>query len=167
MDPKTKRGCLWAAVGTGVLVLVVGAALFGGAAWLVYQSSSLKSTPTTPERATRELAAVRAGFAGQAPLITVDEDGNASVGRRKRKPGAALASLHVLAFDPRENHLQRITLPFWVLRLSPGSGELRIDHDTFRLRGERVTIKDVEAAGPGPLGGHTGRAGPQGVGWAG
>src|SRR5215208_1285277 len=136
MDPKTKRGCLWAAVGAGVLVLVVGAALFGGAAWLVYQSSSIKSTPTTPERAAQELASVRARFAGQTPLITVDDDEKASVVRRNRNSRAALTSLHVLSFDPREKHLQRITLPFWVLRLSPGSGELTIDHDTLRLRGE-------------------------------
>jgi hypothetical protein len=165
MDPKTKRGCLWAAVGAGVLVLVVGAALFGGAAWLVYQSSSIRSTPTTPERALQEHAAVRARFAGQAPLITVDDDDKATVVRRKRNSAAALTSLHVLAFDPRESHLQRITLPFWVLRLSPGNGELTIDHDTLRLRGERVTIKDVEDAGPGLLVDHSDREGHQVLVW--
>lgn len=165
MDPKTKRGCLWAAVGAGVLMLVMGAALFGGAAWLVYQSSSIQSTATTPERATEELAAVRARFAGQAPLIVIDDDEQASVQPRKRKSDAALTALHVLAFDARENHLQRITLPFWLLRLSPGTGELTIDHDTLRLRGERVTIKDVEDAGPGLLVDHTNREGHRVLVW--
>ena len=60
MDAKSKRGCLWAALGASVLVLMVGAALFGGAAWLVYQSSSIKTlVHATPERASEELEAVR------------------------------------------------------------------------------------------------------------
>jgi hypothetical protein len=159
MDAKSKRGCLWAVLGAGVLVLIVGAALFGGAAWLVYQSSSVKSSTATPDRAAEALDAVRARFAGQDPLITIDDDEHARVVRRKRASGAALTSLHVLAFDPREHQLKRITLPFWVLRLSPGNGELKIGDDTLRLRGERVTIRDVEDAGPGLLVDHADRLG--------
>ena len=141
MDAKSKRGCLWAALGADILVLIVGAALFGGAAWLVYQSSSIKRASATPARAAAELAAVRARFAGQAPLITIDEDEQASLVPRKR------------------------TLPFWLLRLAPGGGELRIGDDTLRLRGERVTIKDVEDAGPGLLVDHTDREGRRVLVW--
>ena len=165
MDAKTKRGCLWAALGAGVLVLIVGAALFGGAAWLVYQSSSMKTASTTPERATEELEAVRARFAGQAPLITIDADDRATVVPRTRVGETALTSLHVLAFDPREHRLTRLTLPFWVLRLTPGNGELHIGDDTLRLRGERITIKDVEAAGPGLLVDHADDEGHRVLAW--
>ena len=165
MDAKSKRGCLWAALGAGILVLIVGAALFGGAAWLVYQSSSIKRASATPARAAAELAAVRARFAGQAPLITIDENEQASIVPRKRTSDAALASLHVLAFDPGEHAIKRVTLPFWLLRLAPGSGELRIGDDTLRLRGERVTIKDVEDAGPGLLVDHTDREGRRVLVW--
>jgi hypothetical protein len=165
MDAKSRRGCLWAALGAGVLVLIVGAALFGGAAWLVYQSSSIQSAPATPERAAEELAAVRTRFAGQAPLIAIDDNEQASIAPRKRSTDAALTSLHVLVFDPGEHQMKRLTLPFWVLRLSPGSGELKIGDDTLRLRNTRVTIKDVEDAGPGLLVDHADRAGRRVLVW--
>ena len=165
MDAKTKRGCLWAALGACVLALIVGAALFGGAAWLVYQSSSMKTASTTPERASEELEAVRARFAGQAPLIAIDADEHATVVPRRRVAETALTSLHVLTFDSREHRLTRLTLPFWVLRLTPGGGELKIGHDTLRLRGERITIKDVEDAGPGLLVDHADDQGHRVLAW--
>ena len=151
MDAKSKRGCLWAALGAIVLVLLVGAALFGGAAWLVYQSSSITSSSATPQRASEELAAVRSRFAGQAPLIAIDEHEQAHIVRRKATGDAVIDSLHVLAFEPRENRLRRISVPFWVVRLSPGSAEVKMGHDTFRLRGEKISVEDIEAAGPGLL----------------
>jgi hypothetical protein len=151
MDAKTKRGCLWAALGGSVLIVMVGAAVVGGTAWLVYQSSSIKSSPSTPERAAEELETVRSRFAGQAPLIAIDDHGQATIVPRTRAGDTALAALHVLAFDPDERRLKRVTLPFWVLRMSPGSAELKIGDDTLRLHGQRVTIADVEKAGPGLL----------------
>ena len=159
MDARTKRGCLWAALGGSVLVLMVGVAVVGGTAWLVYQSSSVKSSPSTPERAAAELESVRARFAGQAPLITIDDDEQASIVPRTRTGDTELTALHVMAFDPRESRLKRVTLPFWVLRMSPGTAELKIGDDTLRLRGERVTVADVEKAGPGLLVDHVDRDG--------
>jgi hypothetical protein len=148
MDAKTKRGCLWVAVGAAVLMLIVGAAVLGGAAWLVYQSSSAKSVEATPADAGQEFSTIRARFAGQEPLIAVDDRKHATIVPRKRTSDAALTSLHVVAFDPKERRLKRMTFPFWLLRLSPGRGELQIGNDTL-LDETRVTVKDVEDAGPG------------------
>lgn len=159
MDAKTKRGCLWAALGTSVLVMMVGAAVVGGTAWLVYQSSSIKSSPSTPEQAAEELESVRARFTGQAPLIAIDDREQATIVPRKRAGDTVLTTLHVLVFDPGDSRLKRVTLPFWVLRMSPATAELQIDDDTLRLRGERVTIADVEKAGPGLLVDHVDREG--------
>jgi hypothetical protein len=161
MDAKSKRGCLWAALGAGVLVLIVGAALLGGTAWLVYQSSSIQSEPTTPERARDELQAVLDRYAGQPPLIAIDEHDRATlVPRTQRSEGASPTYLHVVAFDPTDNHLKRVRLPFWLLRLSPAGGELKLGDDVLQnVRGTRLTIKDVEDAGPGLLLDHAGRDG--------
>ena len=152
MDAKTRRGCLWAALGVVVLVLMVGAALVGGTAWIVYQSSSMRSERTTPERASDELQAVRDRFAGQSPLIEIDEHERASIVRRSRRSDKRPTSLHVVAFDPGDNHLKRLTLPFWLLRLSGSGGEIKIGDDVLRnVRGTRLSVKDVEDAGPGLL----------------
>src|SRR4051812_20626870 len=148
MDAKSKRGCLWAAVGAGVLVLIVGAAVFGGVAWLVYQSSSAKSDPATPAHAAEQIAAVRARFSGQAPLIAIDDDQHATVVPRKRTREASLTPLRILMLDPKDERLKRVTLPFWVVRFSPGNGEIKIGDDSLRLQNIRITVKDIEEAGP-------------------
>jgi hypothetical protein len=164
MDAKSKRGCLWAAVGAAVLVIVVGAALFGGAAWLVYQGSSFQDVPATPERAGEELDTVLARFAGQAPLITIDEGERPTVTNRKKTSDAGLTALHVIAFDVHEQKMKRLTLPFWVLRLSPG--ELNIGGETLgTLRHTRLKVQDLEDAGPGLLLNHTDRSGTRIVVW--
>jgi hypothetical protein len=165
MDPQTKRGCLWAALGGSVLVLMVGAAVVGGAAWLVYQSSSIKSSPSTPERAAQELESVRTRFTGQAPLIAIDDHEQASIVRRKPAGTTVLTALHVLAFDPGDRQLKRVTLPFWVLRMSSRTAELKLGDDTLHLHGERVTIADVEKAGPGLLVDHVDREGRRVLVW--
>ena len=166
MDAKTRRGCLWAALGVVVLVLMVGAALVGGTAWIVYQSSSMRSEQTTPERANDELQVVRDRFAGQAPLILIDEHERASIVRRTRRSDASPTSLHLVAYDPTDNHLKRLTLPFWLLRLSGGSGEIKIGDDVLeKARGARLSVKDVEDAGPGLLIDHTDRDGRRVLVW--
>jgi hypothetical protein len=72
----------------------------------------------------------------------------------------------VIAFDPSDNHLQRLTLPFWLVRLSPSGGELKIGHDVLQnVRGTRLTIKDVEDAGPGLLIDHADGDGRRVVAW--
>jgi hypothetical protein len=166
MDAKTRRGCLWAALGAGVLVLILGAALVGGTAWIVYQSSSMRSEQTTPERASDELQAVRDRFAGQSPLIVIDEHERASIVRRTRRSDPSPTSLHVVAFDPADNHLKRLTLPFWLLRLSGSSGEIKIGDDVLEnVRGARLSVKDVEDAGPGLLIDHAERDGRRVLVW--
>jgi hypothetical protein len=166
MDAKTRRGCLWAALGALVLVLMLGAALVGGTAWIVYQSSSMRSERTTPERASDELRGVRDRFAGQSPLIMIDEHERATIVRRTRRPDASPTLLHVVAYDPGDNHLKRLTLPFWLVRLSGSGGEIKIGDDVLeKTRGARLSIRDVEAAGPGLLIDHTDRDGRRVLVW--
>ena len=166
MDAKTRRGCLWAALGVVVLLLIVGVALVGGTAWLVYQSSSMRSEQTTPERASDELQLVRDRFAGQTPLIVIDERERASIVRRTRRSDASPTSLHMVAYDPGDNHLKRLTLPFWLLRLSGSGGEIKIGDDVLeRARGPHLSVKDVEDAGPGLLIDHTDRHGRRVLVW--
>jgi hypothetical protein len=60
----------------------------------------------------------------------------------------------VTAFDPKEHHLVRVTVPFWLLRLTP---EWKMHmHGTEMLNdlntpSGRLTPADIEALGPGLL----------------
>ena len=44
----------------------------------------------------------------------------------------------------------RLTLPMWLLRMSP-DGRMDINRDEVGLENVRLSIEDLEAAGPGPL----------------
>jgi hypothetical protein len=55
-----------------------------------------------------------------------------------------------VVFSPQENKLVRISLPFWLLRMSP-DGTVDIKNDDVDLGKMRLSIDDLEAAGPGPL----------------
>ena len=44
----------------------------------------------------------------------------------------------------------RLTLPVWLLRMSP-DGRMDINSDEVGLDNVRLSIEDLEMAGPGPL----------------
>ena len=52
-----------------------------------------------------------------------------------------------------------------MLRFSPGNGEIKIGDDSLRLQKIRITVKDVEDAGPGLLVDHADREGRQVIVW--
>lgn len=152
MDDKTKRGCLWAAAGGCLLVLIVGGALIAGGGWFLYQNFSLATEHVEAEDAAAELESVRARFAGQRPLIVVDDDDRARLVPRESPAGGTIEWLHLVAYDPRDGQIARIRMPFWLMRLSSKDGQLAFSHDAGpSVRGVRLSVDDVEAAGPGLL----------------
>jgi hypothetical protein len=150
VDRKQKRGCLWIALGVGVVVVMVGAALVGGLAWVAYQNFSLNTEQIAHEDAAGEFERLRARFAGQQPLITLPEGGEPTVVRRTAKGSPALEWLHVVSYDPADRRMARLRIPFWLLRLSPGGSQVTISGDAVpELQRAKITFDDIEAAGPG------------------
>lgn len=150
MDKK-KRGCLWAALGALVLAILVAAAVVGGMAWLVYQSSSISQERATPEAAAATFERTRARLASQVPLLSIDDQGRPEV-RSRDGHGRGIESLNVLSYDPREQRVFEVRLPFWLVRLGGAKAQIATDNDAFRdLRGTRLSVGDIERAGPGLL----------------
>ena len=71
---------------------------------------------------------------------------------RRTGKEAEIHAARVLAFDPRAGKLVRASVPFWLLRMAPSrnlsfhSGGFDFDSD-----GMRLTVDDIERAGPGLL----------------
>lgn len=144
----------WLAVLLGVLfVLVLGMmALAGSCAYMVRKQVQVREAASVGDYE-REAAAILERFEGVPPLVVQGPSGpsissKALAARQKR--GGAINNLHILVFSIRDGKLVRLTLPMWLLRMSP-DGRMDIDRDEVGLDHIRLSIDDLEAAGPGPL----------------
>jgi hypothetical protein len=131
-------------VGSGVLVFV---AFVAATVYMVAQHVEIQ--PSNRPAAEREFDEVRAKFAGQSPLIDADRlDVGAELPQVERgKPPIPLEALRVVVWDPDEDQLVRVTIPFWVVRLG-GWKALDLRSDDLDLRRIRVTAEDLERHGP-------------------
>ena len=104
--------------------------------------------------ASASFADVRQRFAGAAPVL--DVAGERAVIRRDPPaagPDRPIERLQVMAWDPDEENLARVTLPFWVLRLKSGALAFASRHD-IDLR-----VQQIERYGPTLLVDHESRGG--------
>jgi hypothetical protein len=146
----------WIPIVLGVLlILAVGmAGVIGSCAYLVRQQVQVREQSSVGDYE-REAARVLGRFDGVPPLVEDGPSGpavsqKALASRQQRQDAATLSNLHVLVFSTRENKLVRLTLPFWLLRMAP-DGKMDINVDDVDLDKVRLSIEDVESAGPGPL----------------
>jgi hypothetical protein len=154
---KRKRGCLWAVLGLGVLLVMVGVAVVGGAGYLVYQQFGMRASIVAPEDAAHQLDQIRARFAGQSPRLHVRSAAGAAEVQGHpplAHPPAPVTSLHVAAFDPGAHKLVQFSIPFWLLRHLP-EGKIEVDGkealSNLDTPSGRLTTADLEALGPGLL----------------
>jgi len=154
---KRKKGYLWIALGVVCLVVMVGVAVVGGLAYVVYQQFALKQTVIEPADAAKELDQLRAEFHDPPRLqFAWKSDDRPDVTLRKPQTPStvSLTAMHVTAFDPKERHLVRATVPFWLLRLTP-EWKMRMNGAEMmhylNTPGGRLTPADIEALGPGLL----------------
>lgn len=144
----------WVPIVLGVLLVLVLAiaALAGSCAYIVHKQVQVRESATLAEYE-REASSILERFAGVPPLV-VDGPAGPSLSRKalaaRRKRGGRIDNLHILAFATREHKLVRFILPMWLLRLSP-DGRMDLNRDGVGLEGIRLSIDDLEAAGPGPL----------------
>ncbi|BCS35720.1 hypothetical protein TBR22_A49540 [Luteitalea sp. TBR-22] len=141
-----------------LLVLTLGViVLAGSCAYLVRQQVRVTDA-SSPAEFDREVDAVLRRFRG-VPALVEDTDSGPRIATRamsdRQKAVAkgklrALKNLNVLVFSTRENKLVRLSIPFWLLRMSP-DGTVDINDDEVDLGKLRLSIDDLEAAGPGPL----------------
>ena len=71
---------------------------------------------------------------------------------RGARRGGRVHTLKVLAFDPDESELTRVSLPLWLCRKMKGDIDLdESDPKISRALGRQLRIQDIEKAGPGIL----------------
>jgi hypothetical protein len=142
---------LMTVVGVLVFLCVVGASL----GWWFFASAVDSETADEPA-ATLSFDEVRRRFPGQQPALDVLDDHKVVV--RRDPPGGAPAGsvqrLQLLTWDPADQDLSRITLPFWLLRMKPDSARVTVNH-----RELDITVEQLERYGPTLLVDHESQSG--------
>jgi hypothetical protein len=132
------------AVGVLGLVAIAGVGFY-------YVSRHVESKSVSPAGAAREFEAVKAGFAGQKPLIELDNRGRFVRANTDRPMTARVVTpeqLHVLAFDPSDRRIVRLSVPFWLLRFKTGGATIDLNGNRMDLEDLKLSVEDLERYGP-------------------
>ena len=149
-----RKTTVLAILGAAFLVVIVFAVL--AVVGLVYFFRTHVSTVEASNRtAVEEIARTRERFAGQTPMIERrdgDEDYNDRFIVHPPDPEAKpkpVQTLRVLAYNPRDERMVRVGIPFWILRLAPRGKLNLLDNTDVDIGHTRLTVEDLERHGPG------------------
>ena len=139
----------WVWVVIGIVVAGILCIIAVAAAGLWFLKSHVDIRPTTAAAATVDFQSIRDRFPDQPPLIELDDRGNfvhANVDRpaSSRRP----ESLNVMAFDPKDDRVVRMEIPFWLLRLKMRGTKIDIGNGNVDLAKLKLTVEDLEHFGP-------------------
>jgi hypothetical protein len=159
---KTWVWVVAAIVGVGILGIVTMAA---AGLWFVRSHIDVRSTTVTA--ASSDFETVRARFSAQKPLIELDDHGEFIRANTDRPAGTARPqSLNVMAFDPDDEKVVRMDLPFWLLRLKSGGTRFSMGGGDVDLAKLRLTVEDLERFGPTLILDHKDRHGARVLVWS-
>lgn len=145
----TKRSWLPIVAGVAILLAFLGiGAVIVSVSWM---REHLVVAPSSEASAADALDAVRARFPGRPPLIEIRDGKPESVSQPApgASPPASVNTLHVLAWNPRDQRLARFDMPFWLLRLKSAPIQFGTYVSGFDEAGVRLRPEDIERYGPG------------------
>ena len=140
---------IWVVVGVCTVCILFVIAM--AAAGIYYFTKNIEARKATPTVAATEFDAVRTRFHGQRPLIELDERGRflrSNTGRPAPANPRSPESLCVLAFDPDDHGLVKVTVPFWLLRLKMRHAKIDLGGSSMDLEDLKLTVEDLERLGP-------------------
>ena len=139
----------WVWVIVGIAVVGILGVIAMAAAGLYFVKSHVDIRSTTVAVATEDFQSVRQRFATQKPLIELDEQGSFLRANVDRPNGTQRPqTLNIMAFDPHDEKVIRMALPFWLLRLKSGGSRFDIGRSNVDLARMRITVEDLERYGP-------------------
>ena len=167
--PMAGKVRTWVWVVVGVIVAGILGIVAMAAASLYYVSRHVDTKEVSPAMASREFDEVRARFPSQKPLIELDDRGDllrTNPDRPAQKNPKRLEQINVLAFDPDEGRIVRVTIPFWLLRLKAGGTTIDLNHGRIDLEDLKLSVEDLERFGPTVIVDHSARSGERVLVWS-
>jgi len=147
-----KQTWIWIAVAAGAVAFLGFIAVV--AAGFFFVARQVETEPASAALADRAFAEARARFEGQNPIIQIEDRDGIIRTRIDRPPpdvpaGPVPEKMYVMAYDPDEGRIVRLSLPFWLLRLG-NRGSLRFSSDRTRLSFEHLNLSVDDLARYGP-----------------
>lgn len=140
---------VWVVVGiaaVGILCVIAMAAV-----GIYYFTQNIEARKASPTVAASEFDAIRSRFRGQKPLIELDERGRflrSNTDRPAPENPKRPERLYVLAFDPDDEGLVKVTIPFWLLRLKTGNSRIDFGGGGVDFEDLKLSVADLERFGP-------------------
>ncbi|HTI39484.1 MAG TPA: hypothetical protein VL484_18120 [Vicinamibacterales bacterium] len=138
---------IWVVAGLFVMGIMGLIAMAAAGVWFAKTHIDIRNAPSTVARS--EFDSVRDQFASQKPLIELDAHGEFLRANTDRPNGDRRPdSLYVMAFNPHDGRIVRVTIPFWLLRFKT-HGRILIDgRGDIDLADLHLTVEDLERYGP-------------------
>ena len=137
-------------LGVIAVIVVCAAVLVAGGAW--FALSVFHHEDADPQTATAAFASARERFPGMTPVFELRAGGAAMTRPVPAGAPVRLATMHILNWDPAEESLNRVDLPFSLLRLKEGPIDIVTSAGEGSPR-QRMSIRvsDIERFGPALL----------------
>jgi len=143
------KGKTWVWIVVGVIAIGILGIVAMAAAGLWFVRSHVDVRAATVTAASSDFDTVRARFAAQKPLIELDDHGEFIRANTDRPAGTVRPqSLNVMAFDPDDEKVVRMDLPFWLLRLKSRGSHISLNRGDIDWGKLRLTVEDLERFGP-------------------
>jgi hypothetical protein len=155
-------------LGISAFVLVVGVGLVAVVGYVIYQQFAFQAKSATEVSADEEFAQIAAKFEGQRPYLVIKGGQPVVSDAPAAAPGKPVEAIHIIVWDPDEQKVVKLNMPFWLLRMTKGQ-PIRISPDddfgggAMRLQ---ITAEDLERRGPGLILDHKEATGERVLVWA-
>ncbi len=143
----------WPYVVLGIAIVLVFVGIGAVIATVAWFQENMEVASSTPRDAEAEFDIVRQKFAGREPLLEL-HDGIPRFTKARETTSSAsssLETLNVLVWDPDEEKIFRIGLPFWLLRLKSDPIRFGAYASGFDDEGVVLRPRDIEKYGAGVI----------------
>jgi hypothetical protein len=157
----------WVWVVVGVAVFCILGLMATAAVGFWFFKTHINIQETTVTAATSDFDQVRARFTSQRPLIELDERGRFLRANTDR-PGSETRpqQLTIMAFNPEDDRIVKVHIPFWMLRLRMRGTRISLGRDSFDMEDLKLTVEDLEHFGPTLILDHKDRRGQRVLVWS-
>jgi hypothetical protein len=161
---KTWVWVVLAIAGVGILCVVAIAGV-----GVYFFSRHINTKAASPASAARDFEQITNRFTGQKPLIELDERGHylrANTDRQAPPNAKPPDELNVMAFDPDDGRIVRVSIPFWLLRMKMRGTTIDFNGNRMDLEDLKLTVEDLEHFGPTLIVDHRASSGERVIVWS-